>query len=218
MVNLPTNATLPAFESSRHVPFQMHRVSRTFSGLGSATSYRVHKSVQIGRPQAGRPGCADRMGSAAERPESLFPTATSPTDPSHVYREGFAFQDRHDERRLTNSSSAIRPQTIHDPLASEASTSLDRKITPIELRGSPKFGTANQYRKLGGPSHHRANLESWRMPHTQAHSFEKVTYDRLVSGSSEEIRRMLPRPTELSSGRAVFGCNAVVPNYLKIMD
>lgn len=222
MVNLPTKATLPSFESSRQVPFQKHRVPRTFSSKGQSTSYCVQKSVQIGRPRHGYPGCADRTlpeTYSGEGAVELSADAFSPVDPSHMYREGFAFQDRHDERRLTNSSAGARPQALYDAHSSESPSMQARKLTPIELKGSPKVGTANQYRRTGGPSHHRANLESWRMPHTQAHTFEKLTYDRLLSTASEEARQMLqprPFPSSMSAGRAAFTTNAVSPNFLAV--
>jgi hypothetical protein len=55
-VSLPTSCTLPAFESTRQVPFQKHCVPRTVSGFRSTTSYCVQKGVQIGMPEQGYPG------------------------------------------------------------------------------------------------------------------------------------------------------------------
>jgi hypothetical protein len=250
-VVLPTAGTMPAFESTRLVPFQQHVVSRTFSGFGSSSSYRVQKKVQIGLPERGYPGWKNRLSDQARSPQRDTegfvlrtadhdsPRATSVASiddglglhgqdeeshaPSHPRSESISLDMPWDQpARLTNSSAGVRPLTVHNPLDSESAMTQARRSFPIELRGSPRNKTPNQYRKRGGPSHHRANLESWRMPHSQAHSFENLTYDRLLLNATESSKRVLPRPfpASLSSGRAAFANNALMhalpPNYLRL--
>ena len=175
---LPTTGTLPAFESTRVVPFQKHVVAHTFCSRGSCSSYRVHKRVQIGLPQHGYPGWKNRvLGEAQPDPSSramVIGTENLNSAHSDTHELGSHFGShfgRDDTARLTNSSSGIRPLITHNPLPfspkSESSSVGTRSPSVIALHGSTRSGTPSQYRTLGGPSNHPSGLESWRMPHTQ---------------------------------------------------
>ena len=165
---LPTTGTLPAFESTRVVPFQKHVVARTFCGHGSCSSYRVHKRVQIGLSRKEK-----EQGNPSSR-AMVVGTENSNSAHSDTNELGSHFGShfgRDDTARLTNSSSGIRPLISHNPLPfspkNESSSVGTRSPSVIALHGSTRSGTPNQYRTLGGPSNHPSGLESWRMPHTQ---------------------------------------------------
>jgi hypothetical protein len=237
-VVLPTAGTMPAFASTRLVPFQQHIVPRTFSGFGSTSSYRVQKKVQIGMPDNGYPGWKNRGPDQAQSPHSATqglvlrtadPDSSRATPVASCDDDELQFEstslmmpwDQPATDRLTNSSAGVRALTAHTPLDSESALIEARRSLTIELKGSHRNNLPNQYRLRGGPSHQRANLESWRMPHAPAHVFENLTYDRMLLNATENSKRVLPRPfpASLSSGRAALANNtaaqAFPPQYLR---
>jgi hypothetical protein len=107
-------------------------------------------------------------------------------------------------------------------LDSESALIEARRSLTIELKGSHRNNLPNQYRLRGGPSHQRASMESWRMPHAPAHAFANLTYDRMLLNATENSKRVLPRPfpASLSCGQAALANNtdaqAFPPQYLRL--
>ena len=244
-VVLPSAGTMPAFASTRLVPFRQHMVSRTFSGFGSTSSYRVQKKVQIGMPDNGYPGWKNRRPDQAQSPHSATkpfldktpqnpwkadsdsPRATpvASCDDDELQCEStnqMMLWDQPATDRLTNSSAGVRVLTAHAPLDSESALIEARRSLTIELKGSHRNNLPNQYRLRGGPSHQRASMESWRMPHAPAHAFANLTYDRMLLNATENSKRVLPRPfpASLSCGQAALANNtdaqAFPPQYLRL--
>ena len=123
-------------------------------------------------------------------------------------------EDDQPTRQTNSSADIVHPLVVQDRHMADFLGIETRKTSPIELKPSSRHGMASQYRRPGSPSNHRANLESWRMPHTHANRFERKTYDTLVWKTGVRARGVIS-PSVLSAGGAAIS-KPVTPNYLRL--